>query len=136
MTLPPRCPYCSNAAVLADGATIYPGRIDLKDLKFWWCEPCDAYVGCHKPNKGYGDGTRPLGTLANGELRKYRMKVHLEFDALWNTKEERKAAYKWLAAELQIPPDKCHIAMFDAAQCEKVYFILSRKYDNLLKGTP
>ena len=70
------CPYCNNPAVLVGGDVIYPHRPDLYEKKFWQCDPCDAYVGCHRPGVGYGDGTRPLGRLANAELREAKKNVH------------------------------------------------------------
>lgn len=60
----PTCPYCGKDSVLVNGHVIYPHRPDLLEKKFYWCKPCDAYVGCHP-------GTaNPLGRLANAELRR------------------------------------------------------------------
>lgn len=111
----PVCPYCSSKAKLVSGSEIYPGRSDLLALKFYSCKRCDAYVGCHK-------GTElPLGTLANSELRKFRQCAHRSFDArLKDGKQDRREAYEWLAAQLGIPQDECHIGMFDLAQCKRV----------------
>lgn len=63
------CDYCGDAAKLVTGKAIYPHRPDLFRLHFWQCEPCGAYVGCHKKEGGNGDGTKPLGRIANAELR-------------------------------------------------------------------
>ena len=43
----------------------------------YWCKSCDAYVGCHNNTE------RPLGTMANKELRNARIKVHKLIDPLW-----------------------------------------------------
>lgn len=115
------CPYCGKSAKLVGGDTIYPHRPDLYEKKFWLCRPCNAYVGCHKPNNGYGDGTRPLGRLANAELRDAKRSAHAHFDPIWEKGGMARAqAYKWLASSLGIEPKNCHIGMFDVETCKKV----------------
>jgi len=113
----PICPYCGTASEHVDGDVVYPHRPELADKKFWLCRPCDAYVGCHP-------GTpEPLGRLANAELRKAKMEAHTAFDKLWKGDQaqmRRADAYKWLAAELGIGVDDCHIGMFDLDACKKV----------------
>jgi len=57
------CNYCGNNAEMVSGDAIYPHRPDLYHRKFYRCQPCGAYVGCH-------EGTdKPLGRLANAELQ-------------------------------------------------------------------
>lgn len=115
------CPYCGAFAVLVDGKVIYPHRPDLKYLKFWQCAPCGAYVGCHKRGVGYGNGTVPLGRLANAELRMEKSRAHRSFDPLWETgMMSRTVAYAWLAVQMGIPRAQCHIGMFDVDQCKQV----------------
>ena len=109
------CPYCGNPAVLVTGQVIYPHRSDLFDKKFWQCQPCDAYVGCHS------GGTTPLGRLANNELRKAKMSAHAAFDPIWQSEEmTRSEAYAWLAKTLHISADDCHVGMFDLVTCMRV----------------
>lgn len=121
------CPYCTGAAELVGGDTVYPHRPDLRSLKFWMCKPCRAYVGCHKKNKKYGhDGTQPLGRLANAELRRAKSRVHTLFDPLWQDGPmSRKEAYAWLAGRMNIPVDECHIGMFDVPMCDRAVSILN-----------
>jgi len=119
------CPYCHAPARLVSGEAIYPHRVDLYDLKFWQCQPCDAYVGCHKAgamtDTGRSDGTFPLGRLANAELRRAKSAAHAAFDPLWKSKRmKRRDAYGWLARELGISRDNCHIGMFDVDACRAV----------------
>jgi hypothetical protein len=48
--------------------------------------------------------------------------VHEVFDPLWNKKDNmmsRSEAYIWLAYELGIPVEKCHIGMFDVELCRQ-----------------
>jgi len=84
------------------------------------CRPCDAYVGVHK-------GTdRPLGRLANAELRHWKNAAHASFDPLWQFgkyRGRRNDAYRWLAEKMGLPEEKTHIGMFDVAQCQKVIIL-------------
>lgn len=124
-----KCPYCKQPAQLVTGSSIYPHRPDLWNLRFWKCEPCDAYVGCHKKGayfyvggaKIVSDGTIPLGRLANAELRMAKSEAHAAFDPLWRDGGmTRSAAYKWLAHKMGLPAGECHIGEFDVAQCKEV----------------
>lgn len=115
------CPYCTEPAKLVTGAEVYGHRPDLASLKFWRCLPCRAYVGCHRYGVGYGDGTRPLGRLANAELRIAKKTAHGVFDQIWKSgRMTRSAAYKWLAGELGIPCNEAHIGEFDVPMCNRV----------------
>jgi len=104
------CPYCSKPAVYANSAEIYGRNYG----KVYLCKPCNAYVGVHKGT------TKPKGSLANKELREWRIKAHASFDALWSQGEpfNRNGAYQWLANQLSLPRDECHIGMFDVEQCK------------------
>lgn len=118
----PICPYCRETSVLwSKSDRIY--RRDYGPVYVCWNFPeCDAYVGCHPGT------TKPLGRLANRELREAKKRAHAHFDPLWRAKIQfghrkkaaRGAAYKWLAAQLGIAFEDCHIGMFDVAQCEAV----------------
>lgn len=113
------CDYCQQPAQLVTGETVYPHRPDLHYLRFWQCLPCDAWVGCHKGTK------RPLGRLANAELRAAKMAAHAAFDELWRRTTpagsfDRNGAYAWLAEQLGIERADCHIGMFDVEQCKRV----------------
>jgi hypothetical protein len=126
------CPYCGSGTKLVLGKAIYADRWpNLADKPFWACDrypTCDAYVGCHP-------GTEtPLGRLANKELRQWKLKAHNAFDPLWQAKLARRrqeqghypkarargSGYKWLAAQLGVPVDQCHIGMFDVDTCKRV----------------
>ncbi|MDR7152830.1 hypothetical protein J2W49_004808 [Hydrogenophaga palleronii] len=87
----------------ASGDVICPRRPDFFHLKFWPCAPCNAYVGCHPP--GNGDGTKPLGRLADEELRRLK-----------------KAWRRLLLAEQAtgIPLKRCHVGMMNGTECELV----------------
>lgn len=117
------CDYCNKPAVLVSGDIVYPHRDDLYHKKFWLCEACKAYVGCHCP------GSNPLGRLANAELRKAKKAAHAAFDPLWISKKfaTRKLAYKWLANVLKIELNNCHIGMFDVETCQRAILACKRR---------
>lgn len=102
----PTCQYCGAGAWLIGGKYGY----------VWKCDPCGARVGCHPGTK------RPLGHLANAELRSARMAAHDAFDPRWKGQPSgvRSEAYEWLAEQLKIARDDCHIALFDLEQCRRV----------------
>lgn len=113
------CPYCNKPTEYVDSEVIYGRSYGM----VYRCEPCDAWVGVHKPNP-----TQALGRLANSELRELKKQAHAVFDPLWNKKmtqglkknEARNLAYKWLSEKMGVEYDKTHIGMFDPDQCKQV----------------
>ena len=109
------CDYCAQNAERVSGAVLYPHRPDLAHKTFWRCEPCGAHVGCHP------GGDKPLGRLADAELRRWKGRAHGAFDPLWKSGHmRRKDAYKWLARQLGIKPKDCHIGTMDIPTCQRV----------------
>jgi hypothetical protein len=125
------CPYCHGQALPVTGAVLYPHRPDLAAKRFFLCDPCNAYCGTHP------DG-RPLGRLADAKLRRARQYVHQLFDPLYLKAHEaydgvdtgrirnvaRARAYRWLAEQMRIHVDACHVGMFNVEQCREAYRIL------------
>lgn len=127
--LTPICPYCKAFSLKVSGEVIYPHRKDLFKLTFYQCTPCKAHVGCH------GTSDKPMGRLANLELRKAKNSAHRHFDQLWKScGMKRPDAYKWLASELGIDGGDCHIGMFDVATCENVTYLSNKKRCDLIKN--
>lgn len=133
------CDYCSNNAKLVGGEYIYPHRPDLYHLRFWVCAPCDAYVGTH-----VNSNAKPFGRLANEELRKAKSSVHSVFDPIWKQwiKEHnvskalaRNKGYELLALAMDMHPSKCHIGMFDLADCAQALSIIHSRRDLLFCGS-
>lgn len=111
------CDYCQEPPELVTGKAIYPHRKDLYSKQFWLCNNCGAYVGTHKNSPGH----KPLGRLANAELRLAKGEAHSAFDPLWRTgARTRTEAYNWLANQLGIQIYDCHIGMFNVATCKRV----------------
>lgn len=116
------CPYCGSIAEKVNGMVIYPHRPDLYSKLFYQCAPCSAYVGCHP------DTDKPLGRLANAELRRAKSAAHAAFDPLWKQGPwSRKRAYSWMAEQLGIATEECHIGYFDIEQCRRVVDVCNAK---------
>lgn len=131
------CPYCGGPAkLLGSSESLYHGQ---NYGPVWICsDTCDARVGADRQT------LQPLGRLANKELRALKIKTHALFDPLWRHLEAaypeltvfpkwihsqaRARAYAWLADQIGIAPDDCHIAMFDDYRCRAaIHFIESRQ---------
>ena len=111
-----KCPYCHGIAQLTPAEKIYGP--DTKEEWLYVCchyPVCNSYVGVHKGT------TRPLGTLANGDLRNKRIKAHKMFDLIWrNNVMNRKAAYRWMSDKLCLPYESAHIGCFSEYMCDQL----------------
>ena len=125
------CPYCHSGVELVTGAEVYPDREDLAERRIWRCTACDASVGCHRPGARVvlrrgevviSDGTLPMGTLADHDLRAARIETHRLFDGLWQPPAcmSRHDAYAWLAKLLGVPHEEAHIASLTHDEAIKV----------------
>jgi zinc-finger-containing domain len=120
------CDYCGGPAeFLPESRRLYRGK-DWGPV--WHCAPCGAWVGCHPGT------TRPLGRLADADLRWAKAKAHEVFDPLWRARmtrdglrqgHARAKAYRWLAAQLGIERSACHIGMFDLPTARRAIEICS-----------
>lgn len=118
------CPYCGGQAYPIKGVELYPDMPTVAENVFWKCSPCYAWVGCHQ------NSDEPMGGLANRELRLARRDAHYWFDRIWKTgRLGRTAAYKWLAYEMGMHRNDCHIGKFDVGQCREVIKICRRRED-------
>lgn len=126
------CPYCGDVAKLfQSSAHLYNGK-DWGPV--WECQCCHAYVGCHPGTN------KALGRLANKDLRVWKMRAHAAFDPLWKYKRAQKRSgwkkargtgYKWLAKQLGIEFDECHIGYFDIEKCKRVVEICQPHVEKL-----
>lgn len=84
------CPYCNKPAKYGPNEEFY-GRRYGRSYMCYYCKPCGAYVGTHN------NTDKPLGTMANKELRDWRRKAHAVFDPIWKSRKmKRQDAYRWL----------------------------------------
>lgn len=74
------CRYCNKPAKFIPNEEIYNGTRYGKSYMMWYCKGCDAYVGTHE-----NDPKRPLGELANKELREAKKKAHRIVDRYWRS---------------------------------------------------
>lgn len=110
----PICVECGKRAKLVTGKVAYPHRPGWKDKPFYLCA-CGAKVGCHP------GGHIPLGLPCGPATAEARARLHDVFDPFWRAEVDRgrtrhlarNAAYKWLARELGIRPEACHIGMMN-----------------------
>ena len=106
------CPYCNKEAEFVDNAKIY-GRRYGQSYMAYQCKPCDALVGVHE-----NDPNRPLGTMANKELRGWRIKAHAAIDPIWKERgTRRKSVYRWLNETLG---REVHIGQADIDACKEI----------------
>ena len=120
-TAPVLCPYCNALAELVSDSEVY--RRGYGGL-IYLCRPCKAWVGCHK------GGKKPLGRLADAELRQLKIRGHELFDPLWKRagRSKRSAAYRWLAEGTGIPLEECHFGMMDVDRAQKAIAFLEAFY--------
>lgn len=86
------------------------------------CTYCGAYVGTHKTNP-----KKPLGILADEEMRQLRRQCHSLFDAKWINPKERRKAYQKLAEMMGIPLEDCHFAKFNKEQLKLALSLLGKE---------
>lgn len=114
----PICPECGCQAQRVAGKSLYPEQRHLRKMQFYQCAPCDTRVGFN-PRTG-----RPHGTLAGAQLRRARQRAHRAFDPMWQSGQvTRTEAYLWLAQQMGLSINECHIGMFDEDQCDQVVIL-------------
>ena len=120
-----RCPYCGAIADLRPASEIY-GDPNAEGVLF----VCRNYPGCKSYVHVYPGTNRPLGPLANGDLRHLRIVAHRKFDLIWQKGVmSRQQAYRWMADFFCIPLREAHIGQFSEYRCQE----LIRKCDVVLQ---
>lgn len=115
-----KCSYCDKEAELVNSTEIYGQGRDYG--WFWLCKLCGAFVGCHKGTK------KPMGTLANKEIRELRKQAHALFDPIWRSRQmTRKQAYRRMAEILAVDSDEAHISMLSKDNLEKLIRSLKKR---------
>ena len=77
-------------------------------------------VVCHTPRGDDDPGCqRPLDTLADASLRRWRNSAHALLDPLWQSgRMSRGQAYEWLAGKMGLARAQRFIGCFTEAQCK------------------
>lgn len=105
------CPYDGTPAEWVNNSRIY-GKSYGKSYMCWLCPTCGAYVGCHNNTR------KPLGTMANRELRNWRMHAHSHIDPIWKDGAlPRGVVYAILHEQFGRP---IHIGEADIETCKKI----------------
>lgn len=119
-----KCPYCGSQAFLRPASVLNKHGPVYDGEKYYVCARypfCDAYVKAHEFNQ------MPMGTLANGALRRRRREAHLALQSLCEHRRmTRKEAYRWLQTQMGLPAEDTHIAKFSEQRCEEVIEICHR----------
>lgn len=91
----------------------------------YYCKDCEAYVGCHNNTR------EPLGTMANKELRYWRIKTHEKIDGYWKANIcTRSRIYKILK---QIFKGEIHVGSSDINMCKAIIKATDEKIPHMLK---
>ena len=123
--LPPPevCPYCGSACTVKHHEQVY-GMVYGDWPWMYSCTGCDARVGMHPFT------SIPLGSLADGTLRRQRIKAKEAWtEFTWriidrkSSVKPRTQAYQWLARQLRIDVSDCHFGRFDLDTCDAVVAI-------------
>ena len=124
-----KCPYCGAQADKRPASAVHGEK--ARDEYLYVCSrypKCDAYVSAHKHTG------RPMGTLANTNLRSKRIEAHLAFDRLWRGGAMQKwQAYKWMQAKFSLSRDQAHIANFSEHMCDELIRMCDGAFKNISK---
>lgn len=121
---PLSCHACKSLNIRLIDARVIKPDMELPPDSWplmYYCDSCKSSVSTRK-------GTSiPLGFMARRNVRRARQKAHAVFDSAWKTARiSRSEAYRWLARELGMSENECHIAMFDKVQCQNVIEICTK----------
>ena len=110
------------------GSMVYPLSPRLAHDSFWMCNSCKNFIGCHKnANK---NKTRPLGVIANKELKQARIQLHNIIDPIWQSeKMKRGSVYAVISKELGYTYHTGELRSVDEAR--KVWRIVAELSNNV-----
>ena len=124
LSIPSLCDNCCSENIKLVPAP----KLKFKNFsQMYVCYDCNASVGCHV------NSSLPLGKMADKETRQLRVELHTIFDRLWKSDLlSRDKAYCWLARNLEIETEDCHIAWFSKSQLiEAIDLVAKHIADNL-----
>ena len=110
--------YCHANASLRPASVVYGLNRRSQGKFLYLCDrwpACDAYVSAHDRTH------RPMGTLANGDLRHKRILAHRALEQLRQSRHmEKWEVYIWLQAKLGLDKRQTHIGQFSEWMCDEV----------------
>lgn len=111
------CPECGEPMV-------------LRNSKFGLFYGCSAFPQCRATHGAYPDG-RPLGTPADKETKKARIRAHDCFDQLWKKGHmSRGDAYAWMREAMELTAEEAHIGRFDVDKCDRLELLVDAYLEN------
>mgnify|MGYP001622946667 FL=1 len=115
--------HCGAKATLRPCSYVYGAKAKTNGY-LYVCDrypECDSYVGAHQKT------LKPMGSLANGDLRYERILAHKAFDWIWQSGlMSRRDAYLWLEVKLGVGHNQAHIAMLSEFMCDRLITICSQ----------
>lgn len=119
MKVPKTCPFCGHEIVKTSNTELY-GK-EYGNGVCYLCRNCKASVGTHPNGK-------PLGLLANAEMKRLKKLCHAYFDSCWKSRKlKRNNAYKILSKKLNISVSDCHFGYFNTDMLNNSLKILENK---------
>lgn len=93
---------------------------------------CSRFPECRGTHGARKDGS-PLGTPADKDTKKARIRAHAVFDQIWkkHLTRNRGQAYNWMRQAMGLTHSQAHIGMFTAEQCEELIRLVYRDYPDL-----
>ena len=122
------CPYCGGQALLRDASYVH--QKPLYNLRLQYLYVCIRYPKCNAYVSVYPNTLKPMGPLANAELRRKRREAHIAFDKLWRMGIfSRDEAYKWLT-DLFFINGRAHIARLSEDRCTQLVLEAAKVIEN------
>jgi ssDNA-binding Zn-finger/Zn-ribbon topoisomerase 1 len=112
---------------------------------------CSRWPDCDATHGATSEG-EPLGIPGDSATRHARKRAHLALDRLWQTAETmypnasdaksikrlqrlaRVRSYEWLADQLGLTSEECHIGRFDMATCDAVAAICMNENQDTIRA--
>jgi len=120
------CPYCGGSVSFRSNAVIY-GR-EYGSGRAYICDnfpSCDSFVGAH-PDIDKSMAFKPLGTLADYELRQWRKRVHALIDPYWKKKIMQRGEVYAVVTHILQTQEQAHVGQMTIEQCR---LVLSRWFE-------
>lgn len=110
------CDQCGSEQVsLTTNAAVY-GREYGDWPHIYLCLRCRAWVSTERGT------TTPRGKMVGNDGHQARSRAHAAFDPIWRDRKimSRKDAYAWLAEQMHMTAEECHIGLMGVSECESV----------------
>lgn len=113
------CPFCGNKVLLEKSSKIYRDEKLTGETYI-----CSAFPECNSSVGTHPGSVVPLGCMANGVLKRQRMRVHHMIEAVMSQGVKKNEIYKILSKEMNASRGTTHVGMFDSSMCGRACEIL------------